>query len=339
MKTVIFLGAGASGGDGAPLQNEIFNKYFGRRGWGGDTLKIDEKLLKEYFYEMFGLADLNSDTTFPTFEEAIGILDLAIIRDETFKGFNIEQIRSLRQYFVRLMILVIKEELESKTANHHRLLVKNLVEAGKINDTIFISTNYDIMIDNALEILPDFSTNYGIDFINRANRHRLKPGRSVELYKLHGSLNWVYCPTCNTIKLTPFQKSATLPDRCANCDSIFSTLVVPPTYFKSLTNAFLAMIWIKAEAALREAQHIIFCGYSFPDADMHIKYLLKRIQSNRSDRKHELCMTVINNHRGKTSESKEDEKNRYERFLKKVNYTDLCFEEFACSPLDCCKQS
>jgi hypothetical protein len=28
MKTAIFLGAGASSEDGAPLQSEIFNKYF-----------------------------------------------------------------------------------------------------------------------------------------------------------------------------------------------------------------------------------------------------------------------------------------------------------------------
>lgn len=336
MKTVIFLGAGASGGDGAPLQSEIFNKYFGRRGGTGDLLKCDEeKLLKEYFHEMFGLDsdDLNSNTAFPTFEEAMGVLDLAIIRDETFKGFNIDQIRLLRHSLVRLMILVIKEELGGKPKTYHSQLVQNLNDGGKIKETIFVSTNYDILIDNALERLQGFAPDYGIDFINRTNRNCSGPGR-VELYKLHGSLNWLYCQTCNTIKLTLFQKAATRFILCDKCNSEFSTLIVPPTYFKNLANAYLGMVWIKAEAALREAQHLIFCGYSFPDADMHIKYLIKRIQNNRGNREHDLSITVINNHHEKTSESKKDEKNRFERFLKKVNYTDVCFEKFARSPLD-----
>lgn len=340
MKTVIFLGAGASSGDGAPLQGEIFSKYFGRQRGAGDLLECDEdELLKEYFHEMFGLGsdELDSDTTkFPTFEEAIGILDLAIMRDETFKGFNIHQIRLIRHSLVRLMMLVIKEELGSKPENYHSRLVRNLVNGGKINETVFVSTNYDILIDNALDNLPGFALDYGIDFINMANRNCSRPNRSmpnepIELYKLHGSLNWLYCRTCNTIKLTSFQKAAARSLACDICDSKLSTLVVPPTYFKSLTNAYLGMLWVKAEAALRKAQHLIFCGYSFPDADIHIKYLIKRVESHCE---HDPLITVINNHEGKTSESKQGEKNRFQRFLKRVNYTDVCFEEFASSPLD-----
>ncbi len=335
MNTVIFLGAGASSGDGAPLQSEIFNKYLVRRG----KSKLDddeEKLLKRYFHKMFSIniTALDSNTIkFPTFEEAIGVLDLAIIRDETFKGFDIKQIRKIRHSLIRLMILVIKDELGTSYDDYHRQLVKKLVNDGIINETFFISTNYDILIDNALEKLPGgFAPEYGIDFMNGTNRNRSRPARPIKLYKLHGSLNWLYCQTCNTIKLTPLKKAATHSNTCEICDSEFSALIVPPTYFKSLTNAYLGMIWVKAEAALRKAHHLIFCGYSFPDADIHIKYLIKRAQSYR---KHDLIITVINNHDEKKGKAKKDEKNRFERFLgKKVSYRDVCFEEFARNPLE-----
>jgi hypothetical protein len=48
--------------------------------------------------------------------------------------------------------------------------------------------------------------------------------------------------------------------------------------------------------ALRKVNQVVFCGYSFPDADIHIKYLLKRAQTNRDRPLH---FTVVNNFKGK----------------------------------------
>jgi len=75
----------------------------------------------------------------------------------------------------------------------------------------------------------------------------------------------------------------------------------------------------------------VFCGYSFPDADIHIKYLLKRAQTNRSITQK---FTVINNYPGKSPKNCEEEKYRYKRFLgNKVDYLKMSFEEFAENPL------
>jgi hypothetical protein len=76
---------------------------------------------------------------------------------------------------------------------------------------------------------------------------------------------------------------------------------------------------------------IIFCGYSFPDADIHIKYLLKRAQTNRNT---SLEFTVINHHPGKQASEIELEKCRYKRFLgSAVDFTTKSFEEFVADPL------
>ena len=93
----------------------------------------------------------------------------------------------------------------------------------------------------------------------------------------------------------------------------------------------MGVIWNKAEAALKNAEHIIFCGYSFPDADMHVKYLLKRVQTNRSRKP--LKVTVINDHAGKSEATREEEKRRYVRFLgDAIDYTKSSFENFAGEP-------
>jgi hypothetical protein len=77
-------------------------------------------------------------------------------------------------------------------------------------------------------------------------------------------------------------------------------------------------------------KHIVFCGYSFPDADIHIKYLLKRAQSNRDM---PLKITVVNNHPGKKATDAQQERYRYMRFLgNAVEYTDKSFEQFASDP-------
>jgi len=119
---------------------------------------------------------------------------------------------------------------------------------------------------------------------------------------------------------------------CQRCETVYSPIIVPPTFYKDLSKVFLSQVWNKAENELSEVEHLIFCGYSFPDADIHIKYLIKRIQKNRRNPQ-SLKITVINNHKGKKAEIKNEEKLRYQRFLSyNVNYTDFGFEEFADNP-------
>lgn len=64
---------------------------------------------------------------------------------------------------------------------------------------------------------------------------------------------------------------------------------------------------------------------------MHVKYLLKRAQTNR---KSTLRFTVMNNHRGKNRTLAEEEANRYKRFLgAAVDYTDKSFDDLVDSPV------
>jgi hypothetical protein len=48
-----------------------------------------------------------------------------------------------------------------------------------------------------------------------------------------------------------------------------------------MSNFHLQTIWRSAEQDLAAAKQIVFCGYSLPDADLHLKYLFKRVEMKR----------------------------------------------------------
>jgi NAD-dependent SIR2 family protein deacetylase len=346
MKTVIFLGAGASAAEGAPLQKDLFREYFKKMVGQHDYDEMNRELAT-YFQLVFSLDCDNGDLDrldFPTFEEALGVVDLALVRNESLKYFhniyhatNSNRLAFIRQYLVFLLARVIDDKLR-KSKGIHSMLVKNLSKLGALVNTSFISTNYDILIDNALvDQYPRISIDYGIDFANfdRKGDWSRPQKNAIQLLKIHGSLNWLFCSTCNTVTLTPKEKGIirlfTRIDEsyCKDCETVFSPIIIPPTFYKDMSNVYLQTIWNKVEKVLRESKHIVFCGYSFPDADIHIKYLLKRAQTNR---KLPVSYSVVNNHSDKTKEMIELEKNRFARFLGKVEYTELSFEEFAKNP-------
>lgn len=348
-EAAIFLGAGASKVEGAPLQGELFREYFSLP--KASLFDEMDRELATFFHLMFGI-DVDSGTSieFPTFEEVLGLTDLAILRKEAFKNFDIEnravnsgRLRFMAQYLVFLVAKVLDSTLHGHPSAH-RTLVNALHSANYLKQVAFVSTNYDILIDNALTELHirDIDLDYGVDFRNfdrMRDWKRPRPSHSVFLFKPHGSLNWLFCPTCNELEITPKEKGVVtrlISDftqaSCPECESVYSPLVVPPTFYKDLNNVFLSEIWNRTDNMLRKVRHVVFCGYSLPDADIHIKYLLKRAQVNRSTPP--LKFTVINHFPGKASTACAEEKNRFKRFLgAAVNYTTMSFEEFVADPM------
>ena len=352
MKIAIFLGAGASAAEHCPIQNQLFVEYF-KSLTQKDYENEMNKELHNFFKVMFDIDTMNDDiekVLFPTFEEVLGIIDLAEQRRESFKNFRLEifnnrtdSIRILREYLILLMAKLLHND--DKTNNYyHKLLIDNLLKANVLKDITFISANYDIHIDNAIAKLykqkNPIMLDYGVDFTNFEFRHGWKKPQhpSIKLYKIHGSLNWMYCPVCNSLTITPYEGGIMrLLDnineaKCLACDEVTVPIIIPPTYFKNMTNVFISTVWNEVEKTLRKSDLLIFCGYSFSDADIHIKYMIKRVQTSR--KKSPLKFMVFNSYEGKREESKKKEEDRYKRFLgEEVIFTDNSFEEFVNDPL------
>jgi hypothetical protein len=174
-----------------------------------------------------------------------------------------------------------------------------------------ISLNYDIMADNAMIDLsqqwwPESGRfpDYGCEIKTGAYLRTIyNPSEPVEpryfgkLLKLHGSLNWTYCPGCHRLDLgiANSVKNATIKVRdelyidnpleanyschgaeCEDCKAFIRPILITPTFLKDYRNPHVSKVWYEAERALREATRVIFVGYSLPDDDVNVIYLLKR---------------------------------------------------------------
>jgi SIR2-like domain len=347
-QTVIIFGGGASKEDGAPLQKDLFTTYFDLAAAHAlpPTAALINSELASFFRAFFGI-ETPPTKPYPTFEEALGIIELALQNAESLRGFpassNEPHLQRLRDHLIFLICLLLERKLQTSPPLHHNALLRQLYESGELPNTTFLSFNYDILLDNALTDARNrcgYDLDYGIDFANfeflAGDANEWDPpqrDRSLLLLKLHGSLNWLHCPTCVDLTLTPKEKGAAwiLTDpanaRCRRCGTLAVPLVIPPTYFKAMSNFHLRAVWRHAEKKLTHANRLVFCGYSLPDADMHVKYVLKRAEVNRGTTPD---VYILNNHRGKKKSRKEDEEERYRRLFSdhnRVRFTTYSFKD------------
>ena len=85
---VIFLGAGASAAEGAPVQKDLFSAFFRMDSRGRNPASIER--LRRFFKQFFGI-DITEELdgiAFPSFEETPGVLEIAMDRGESFRGYS-----------------------------------------------------------------------------------------------------------------------------------------------------------------------------------------------------------------------------------------------------------
>jgi NAD-dependent SIR2 family protein deacetylase len=339
---VIFTGAGASKADGLPVQTELFSQFFDRAAKRDSRLTLRQQV-KDFFQNVFLIDPTVTGSRLPTFEEALGVVELAILRSEDILGIRAEEMR--RQLILALAATIA----EPNTAGAaHRELVRRLREQDALTNVTFVTTNYDTLIDDAIEAEAVGTgrgigslVDYGLAAASSARTQRHAETRTVSCYKLHGSLNWLYCQTCSSLDVTYSTNGVTRllddPDAagCPTCDSPRIPVIVPPSYFKDISNLYLSLVWNRAFQALKGADRIVFCGYSFPDADMHVKFLIKRAQLNRDQQSVPLRVDLVNHFPGKSPDAVTVELERYRRFLgyQQVFDSGLSFTDFAADPL------
>ena len=200
-------------------------------------------------------------------------------------------------------------------------LIKRLYSFNNDRRFTFVTFNHDLLIEKSLERLShsetyknipwNLSQAYNIGFegyrkvrgqprVFRMNGSR----ESVRILKLHGSLNWVYRVKSGTDPKNSIRNPSTIP-HCVNSQKIRTSLsqkignrryklvplIVPPIYEKSSKNqTILGPLWQAASDALRSADEIIVFGYSFPDADVSAKALLRK---SFCSKKQQALVTVI----------------------------------------------
>lgn len=292
--TVVFLGAGATKSCGGPLTSEILPQIYAKR---TKRAVKHETLLEEFLAEQFHVTPESPSDLYPGLPLVMSLVDTALDRRQDFHpSWDSSRLASLRQHVEFAIFDLLEENLKVAPTNNHWTLLNRLFPDG--TEPCVISTNYDLIIDATLMFLggsrgkdgrlPNYCCQIQTPFY-REGSHRFGT-----LLKLHGSLNWLYCKTCQRLEIgaSESKKYLTVLRRmvgptceqmysadgapCPACKTRLRPLLVAPTHMKDYRNPHLAQVWHQAERVLREADRAVFVGYSLPEDDVEVIYLLKR---------------------------------------------------------------
>lgn len=296
--TVLFLGAGATKSVKGPLTDEILPTFYAEQAQLAASDPTGPVARLVHFLETeFHMQPGLSKELCPGLPLLMSLLDLALDRREAFnREWDVDVIGKLRKA-IELGIFDVLEQALNKfpTTNHFGLLQK-VFPFPAIPQ--IISTNYDLVADTALIYvgqgvqapggLPDYHCEL-------ANVSAVGPVQTFgTLLKLHGSVNWLYCQSCKRLELgatdsTRFLsifgkvvghdlRSSLTADGtpCSVCGQKLLPLLVAPSHLKDYRNPHLSRVWFEAQRLLRQADRVIFVGYSMPDDDVEVVYLVKR---------------------------------------------------------------
>ena len=216
---------------------------------------------------------------------------------------------------------------ESWDCKLHKDFIEKVVDKKDYNQDTIISFNYDLLLDRAFSehgLHPNEGFSYylwlhKLSFIENNWRDKnhdfltleenpFPPEDKLELLKLHGSLNWFSVNNSQTdeIENVFYKLIGNLND--LKTDKIYRLrlinergLVVPKRVLispitdklrKIKTQTYFEGLWRRAFEKLKDADEIVFIGYSLPPADYLAKWLFQTsIKLNSNQKKIHLILS------------------------------------------------
>lgn len=266
-KTLVILGAGATRGASfvepesavpPPLDQDFFQIL--QMSAAGRT--DDGRKLIDHVRTLYGPAlNVGLETVFNN-------LDAARIFHQEFKvtrGRILEEPKRLIDALRTVLPELLGESISGSCSTHaaiaSRLSARDVV----------VSLNYDCVMDDALRCHAGFRFDpgrggYGVDVADGADDWRRHgKGRraqgSIQLLKLHGSLNWRGPFVPLRLRAEPYKPVA-------------NGVIAPPLTNKPVTDPPLSEIWRKARTIVGSMRRLVIVGYSMPAADGLVRTLL-----------------------------------------------------------------
>jgi hypothetical protein len=279
------------------------------RGWdqaGGDRVRPDHRLA-QYLRLVHGVdrRRLNRGEL-PRIEDVLTVLDISIAENASFGrskrpitpgarrlDFSPPELHAVHRTIVGAIAEFVSEQPAEDVAPGAVAAFTRLITEFE-GDTI-LTTNWDGMPDRELwRVGPrpetwrpaERTVRYTplqqtvVNFRGRRIAAPAENGTVTTLLKLHGSLNWLFCPRCQQLiinaagDLLP-ETYGSMDDDCW-CGATAEPLIVTPSYAKNYRNLQLAAIWREALQTLANAEEWVFVGYSLPDDDYAVRALLTR---------------------------------------------------------------
>ena len=242
-------------------------------------------------------------------EDVYTPLDKCILNNRAFRSLPMSEVISCRRALDTAISIYMNNSLEPIHSDNTFIaaLCERLVTTNgcipKDDSVVFVTTNWDIILDNSIQ--QAIGSRKGvIDYCCHATPYYNEAGNlpalvahargyfTVKILKMHGSLNWLFCPRCDRLYTTTREKIAIHEyirhPTCRLCDKRFRNdstndkgpplvgQLLMPTYIKDLGNVQIKLVWQNAGIELSEATRLVFAGYSFPIADFEFRELLAR---------------------------------------------------------------
>lgn len=297
-QVVLIFGAGATKACGGPLTNEILPQAFQPQIRAAIAREGYDDLLEHFLIENFHLPPNQRSRKglhYPGLPLLLSLIDTAIDRKQPLgANWGADRLVLVREALEYVIFALLDHNLKAIKRNFYYDLLEKVFET---REPIAISLNYDIILDNAITQLVERRTPafpfYGCDIRTQTY---LKSKYCGKLLKLHGSLNWLYCPNCSRLDLG-ISKSGRgtvkvlhqlyahnkLEERygchgspCNDCRTFVRPVLITPTHRKDYRNPHVAQVWYQAEQELRRCTSAVIVGYSLPEDDVDVAYLFKR---------------------------------------------------------------
>ncbi len=145
-----------------------------------------------------------------------------------------------------------------------------------------VTTNYDACMDQALD-----NSKVEHSYIIGSQKKEGMP-----LVKMHGSINWFYCPSCQNVLIPTIENMRqsiknnvpySVTGICPICTGPTKQFIVPPTSYKFLIYPPIVQVWNAGRDIFEKSKVYVIIGYSFSTGDDYItKMLLKAIREDPS---------------------------------------------------------
>ena len=331
MRRVYVLGAGATRAlnSGAPLMGQLLEQAleFSLDPREGTIAAPSARAVKDFLVDVYNM----SDHIIPPFEDVLSLVDHCIEGNTPLSHkYSVDQLRQLRKKLIYIMGQVLEVKLLQYTNGS---LVRAFLNSLSQQDSI-ISMNYDLIIENGV-LNRGGVVDYHIPTQGNQRLFTDNGAAKTSIYKLHGSLNWLYCPVCQVLLSSNWRKQALealVHDvNCNKCGTQLEPILITPSFLKNYNNSFIAEIWRKAQKQLQQADEIFFVGYSMPDADIGLRmYFTRAVYANKLIHQGKRCRIHVID---KSPSDRSDVRTRYERIFGEVEYYKDGFDGYIESPL------
>jgi len=333
-KCVFLVGAGISAPSNIPVVGKLLEKIVDKankihKKEIDDLLNLISKykitdvetLLTAAYFSQYSLKNQKLTLLLNTFINPVVAVDDF---DETMDDFNIAQISSsitvVQDTLQNLFSLITSTMINATPNNAHNSIANFALNNENVS---IVTTNYDICMDEAIS---ENKIEYGLDFSVYPPENEVDKKNLIELIKMHGSINWHYCDSCQRLHKVDFEVIRNIRNNnqtypivgvCQNpsCQSIQTPLIVPPLLYKFILFPNLIEIWNRARELVFKAKYIVVSGYSFSEADTYISKIVSQSMNENPNQ-----VLIVN-------DISQDGLDRIRRFFKKsvIDLTDSRF--------------